>query len=283
MTGISSKIYTLGNTEGKGETMVKPTSEKGVEKIYVRKGATTIFHKLYDKIKGIKVAPSQVSDALKANKNIKENWAKNNFSETFSLDTGSGIDHLKMGEVTITFSSKDALLHAKNLHEKTIKDNITNHLNKELNNLMERFDLSGKPGLANEISILIKMIGSSAALHKSMRPAEGPQSLPGLKAQLLEKFAEAANEIDNIITAGGHEKTQKNINRVETILANIDPDKKLTIATDPGATNKDTGPMPPTYIPDAPQEEEMSFNDFQALKTQEFYDLEKSSNTTTDK
>jgi hypothetical protein len=59
------RIITLGNMKGNGDLMLKPASKNEPEKIFVRKGSTTIFHKLADKVRGIKKAPDDVGNALK--------------------------------------------------------------------------------------------------------------------------------------------------------------------------------------------------------------------------
>jgi len=38
------RIITLGNMKGDGDLMLKPASKNEPEKIFVRKGSTTIFH-----------------------------------------------------------------------------------------------------------------------------------------------------------------------------------------------------------------------------------------------
>lgn len=58
------RIITLGNMQGKGELMLNPASKKEPEKLFMRKGSTTIFHKLADKIRGIKQAPYSVELSL---------------------------------------------------------------------------------------------------------------------------------------------------------------------------------------------------------------------------
>ncbi len=58
------RIITLGNMKGNGDLMLKPASKNEPEKIFVRKGSTTIFHKLADKIRGIKQAPYNIEVSL---------------------------------------------------------------------------------------------------------------------------------------------------------------------------------------------------------------------------
>ncbi len=58
------RIITLGNMKGDGDLMLKPASKNEPEKIFVRKGSTTIFHKLADKIRGIKQAPHNIEVSL---------------------------------------------------------------------------------------------------------------------------------------------------------------------------------------------------------------------------
>ena len=58
------RIITLGNMKGDGDLMLKPASKNEPEKIFVRKGSTTIFHKLADKIRGIKQAPYNIEVSL---------------------------------------------------------------------------------------------------------------------------------------------------------------------------------------------------------------------------
>ncbi len=59
------RIITLGNMKGDGDLMLKPASEKQPEKIFIRKGSTTIFHKLADKLRGIQKAPVDVELAIR--------------------------------------------------------------------------------------------------------------------------------------------------------------------------------------------------------------------------
>jgi hypothetical protein len=58
------RIITLGNMKGDGDLMLKPASKNEPEKIFVRKGSTTIFHKLADKIRGIQHAPYNIEVSL---------------------------------------------------------------------------------------------------------------------------------------------------------------------------------------------------------------------------
>ncbi len=58
------RIIILGNMKGDGDLMLKPASKNEPEKIFVRKGSTTIFHKLADKIRGIKQAPHNIEVSL---------------------------------------------------------------------------------------------------------------------------------------------------------------------------------------------------------------------------
>jgi len=58
------RIITLGNMKGDGDLMLKPASKNQPEKIFVRKGSTTIFHKLADKIRGIQHAPYNIEVSL---------------------------------------------------------------------------------------------------------------------------------------------------------------------------------------------------------------------------
>jgi hypothetical protein len=58
------RIITLGNMNGDGDLMLKPASKNEPEKIFVRKGSTTIFHKLADKIRGIQHAPYNIEVSL---------------------------------------------------------------------------------------------------------------------------------------------------------------------------------------------------------------------------
>ncbi len=58
------RIITLGNMKGDGDLMLKPASKNEPEKIFIRKGSTTIFHKLADKIRGIKQAPYNIEVSL---------------------------------------------------------------------------------------------------------------------------------------------------------------------------------------------------------------------------
>jgi hypothetical protein len=59
------RIITLGNMKGDGDLMLKPASKNESEKIFVRKGSTTIFHKLADMTRGIKKAKPDVQYALR--------------------------------------------------------------------------------------------------------------------------------------------------------------------------------------------------------------------------
>lgn len=59
------RIITLGNMKGDGDLMLKPASKNESEKIFVRKGSTTIFHKLADMARGIKKATFDVQYALR--------------------------------------------------------------------------------------------------------------------------------------------------------------------------------------------------------------------------
>ena len=59
------RIITLGNMKGDGDLMLKPASKNEPEKIFVRKGSTTIFHKLADIARGIKKANPDVQYALR--------------------------------------------------------------------------------------------------------------------------------------------------------------------------------------------------------------------------
>jgi hypothetical protein len=78
------RIITLGNMKGDGDLMLKPASEKQPEKIFIRKGSTTIFHKLADKLRGIQKAPVDVELAIRrisnneAFENIKNKFTPNN-------------------------------------------------------------------------------------------------------------------------------------------------------------------------------------------------------------
>jgi hypothetical protein len=63
------RIITLGNMKGDGDLILKPASKNEPEKIFVRKGSTTIFHKLADKVRGIKKAPDDIGKALKLTSN----------------------------------------------------------------------------------------------------------------------------------------------------------------------------------------------------------------------
>lgn len=58
------RIITLGNMKGDGDLMLKPASKNEPEKVFLRKGSTTIFHKLVDMLRGIKQAPLDVRYAL---------------------------------------------------------------------------------------------------------------------------------------------------------------------------------------------------------------------------
>ena len=75
------RIITLGNMKGNGDLMLKPASKNEPEKIFVRKGSTTIFHKLADKIRGIKQAPYNIKVSLlnqfERSDRLLENWSEN--------------------------------------------------------------------------------------------------------------------------------------------------------------------------------------------------------------
>ena len=75
------RIITLGNMKGDGDLMLKPASKNEPEKIFVRKGSTTIFHKLADKVRGIKKAPDDVGNALNL---ISGNEAVENITYKFT-------------------------------------------------------------------------------------------------------------------------------------------------------------------------------------------------------
>jgi hypothetical protein len=75
------RIITLGNMKGDGDLMLKPASKNEPEKIFVRKGSTTIFHKLADKVRGIKKAPDDVDKAIQL---ITENGATVNIKNKFA-------------------------------------------------------------------------------------------------------------------------------------------------------------------------------------------------------
>jgi hypothetical protein len=80
------RIIALGNMTGDGDLMLKPASEKQPEKIFIRKGSTTIFHKLADKLRGIQKAPVEVELAIRrisnneAFENIKNKFTPSNLS-----------------------------------------------------------------------------------------------------------------------------------------------------------------------------------------------------------
>ena len=59
------RIISLGNMKGDGELMLKPGSKNEPEKLFVRKGSTTIFHMLVDKLRGIQKAPVDVELAIR--------------------------------------------------------------------------------------------------------------------------------------------------------------------------------------------------------------------------
>ncbi len=84
------RIITLGNMKGDGDLMLKPASKNEPEKIFVRKGSTTIFHKLADKIRGIKQAPYNIEVSLlnqfERSDRLLENRSENLIKFKNSLD-----------------------------------------------------------------------------------------------------------------------------------------------------------------------------------------------------
>jgi len=75
------RIIALGNMKGDGDLMLKPASKNEPEKIFVRKGSTTIFHKLADKLRGIQKAPVEVDLAIRR---ISNNEAFENIKNKFT-------------------------------------------------------------------------------------------------------------------------------------------------------------------------------------------------------
>jgi hypothetical protein len=75
------RIITLGNMKGDGDLMLKPASKNESEKIFMRKGSTTIFHKLADKLRGIQKAPVEVELAIRR---ISNNEAFENIKNKFT-------------------------------------------------------------------------------------------------------------------------------------------------------------------------------------------------------
>ena len=74
------RIISLGNMKGDGELMLKPGSKNEPEKLFVRKGSTTIFHMLVDKLRGIQKAPVDVELAIRR---ISNNEAFENIKNKF--------------------------------------------------------------------------------------------------------------------------------------------------------------------------------------------------------
>ncbi len=122
MNANKIRIIALGNMSGSGDLMIKPGTKNEPEKIFVRKGETTLFHKLLDKIRNIKTAPYSIKVSLEkigiesrqALKNVKSNPDEYKGYQQTTYSIFEGVDNPSTTEsAPIIFSSKSAVEIAK--------------------------------------------------------------------------------------------------------------------------------------------------------------------------
>ena len=225
MNGIKPKTITLGNVEGNGQWKLKPGSKKGEpDKIFKRNGSETIFHKLADKLRGIKDAPEDITRSL------KETFASNKINlSNLSINSGikfySTYSPVNKSVAPIIFTSKVTPKLTGN-----ITQNLINDLKETINFDDIKFDKSHPDykKLTEQKRLVGDMIEKIAITSTVFRPTdELEKDLTLQKAQIKTAFHQLKStivgyhQVDDMIDKFDHSSAYKNKDELKRMIADL--------------------------------------------------------------